>query len=89
MKNLFFKIIWNVIKLIFILCITALIFGYPTMLLWNYTLPELFGLGEITFIQASCLNLLSSLLIKSSILNPVEKEVINNTKEPIRKFNRR
>jgi hypothetical protein len=47
------------------LAITALILGLPLMLLWNWLMPNLFGLIEITFWQAVGLNLLSSILFKT------------------------
>ena len=82
MKNVFFKIIWNIIKFIFKFTIVSIILGYPTMILWNYTLSIIFMIPEISFIQAICLNLLSSILIKSNF-NSNEKET------PIRKFTKR
>lgn len=36
-------------------------------LLWNYTLPELFQLPEITYIKSFCLLLLVQLLLYSKI----------------------
>ena len=36
--------------------------GYPVMWLWNELMPELFGLGEITFWQAVGLYLLAQAL---------------------------
>lgn len=48
-----------------ILGMVALILGVPLMLLWNWLMPEIFGLTEITFWQAVGLNILSSILFKT------------------------
>lgn len=55
-----------VIGAIAIICILALIFAFPTMALWNWLMPAIFGLTKITFWQALEINLLSSILFKSS-----------------------
>jgi succinate dehydrogenase hydrophobic anchor subunit len=46
--------------------IGAVLIALPTMWLWNALLPDLFHFQEIGFWQAFGLNLLSSLLFKSS-----------------------
>lgn len=38
----------------------------PVMWLWNALMPDLFGLTEISFLQAWGLSILSSLLFKSA-----------------------
>tara|TARA_B100000809_G_scaffold264049_1_gene318838 strand:- start:422 stop:634 length:213 start_codon:yes stop_codon:yes gene_type:complete len=38
----------------------------PTMFLWNYVMPNLFGLQEVTFLQALALNFLASILFKTN-----------------------
>lgn len=53
-------LIWTAIALIF-----SFILGLPIMLLWDWLMPTIFGLPEITWVQAVGLSLLSSLLIKS------------------------
>lgn len=40
----------------------GLLFGYVVMWLWNWLMPELFGLGEIAFWQAVGLVILTRLL---------------------------
>ena len=40
----------------------GLIFGYFVMLLWNFLMPDIFGLKEITFWQGSGLVILCRLL---------------------------
>ena len=43
----------------------ALLFGFVVMWLWNWLMPELFGLSVITFWQAWGLVVLSHILFKS------------------------
>lgn len=40
----------------------AFLFGYFVMLLWNFLMPSIFSLGEITFIQAVGIILLARLI---------------------------
>lgn len=41
----------------------GLIFGYFVMLLWNFLMPDIFGLKEISFLQGAGLVILSRLLL--------------------------
>jgi hypothetical protein len=43
----------------------AFVFGWLVMILWNWLMPEIFGLGTITYWQAWGLVLLSHILFKS------------------------
>jgi len=52
-----------------IIAISAVLIGYPIMLLWNWTLPDLFNIPRITFFQALGLGILASILFKSSNTN--------------------
>lgn len=54
-----------VAKLFLILILITLILWLPLYLLWNWLMPEIFGLTEITMWQALGLMLLSSILFKS------------------------
>ena len=45
----------------------AIILSIPTYLLWNWLMPELFGLKCITLLQALGVNLLTGILFKSNI----------------------
>jgi len=45
----------------------TLILSLPTMLLWDWLMPEIFGLKEITLFQAWGLNFLSAILFKTTI----------------------
>jgi len=44
----------------------AVLCALPVMWLWDYLMPTLFGLKEITFCQGLALAMLCSLLFKSS-----------------------
>lgn len=43
----------------------SLLMAVPTMLLWDWLMPELFGLKEVTLFQAWGLNFLCGMLFKS------------------------
>ena len=45
----------------------CLVISLPVMLLWNWLIPPIFGIGEITFWQASGLQILNRLLFKTTI----------------------
>jgi uncharacterized membrane protein len=61
------QILESIAAIIGLLAILAVILGYPIMLLWNWLMPEIFGLREITFWQAIGINILCHLLFKDSI----------------------
>jgi len=44
----------------------AIVMAIPTYLTWNWVIPSIFQLPEITLGQALGLNMLSSILFKSS-----------------------
>lgn len=47
-----------------LIVLVAAILGFPLMWLWNWLMPGIFNLPEITFWQALGLNALSTILIK-------------------------
>lgn len=49
-----------------VIVLIAVIISFPTMWLWNWLMPTIFSLPEITVWQALGLNLLSGFLLKSS-----------------------
>jgi hypothetical protein len=63
MKN----IIESIATFLGLIAILIVILGYPVMLLWNWLIPELFGLSEITFWQAIGLNILCTILFRPTI----------------------
>jgi len=51
-----------------LICIVAVLLGYPVMLLWNWCLVgAIDGVNQIGFFQAIGLNLLTSILFKASV----------------------
>jgi len=50
---------------ILVILIFSLLVAIPTLLLWNWLMPMLFGLKELTLLQALGLNVLSSILFKT------------------------
>jgi membrane protein required for beta-lactamase induction len=58
----------SAISLAFLIAVVlALLIGGPLWLLWNWLMPLIFGLPQITFWQAVGLNMLSSILFKTNI----------------------
>lgn len=51
----------------------TVIVALPVQLLWNWLMPKIFGLPEVTFWEALGLVLLSSLLLKSHKANDSKK----------------
>lgn len=60
------KILTALLLVIGTLLIVAIVLALPVMWLWNYLMPDIFGLIKIDFWQALCLNLLCGVLFKSS-----------------------
>lgn len=51
----------------------SLILALPTLWLWNWLMPDIFGLKEIGFWQALGLNLLATVLLKQTSSTPSDK----------------
>jgi hypothetical protein len=63
------------LALAFLLAVgVAVLIGGPVWLLWNWIIPSIFGLPNITFLQAVGLHLLTSILFKNNMMNTVKKE---------------
>lgn len=69
LKKIYIKIMENLIKFlitllytIIMICGSSLFFSWVVMLLWNWLMPDIFGLKEITWLQALGLNFLTGLL---------------------------
>lgn len=60
-KKVVTVIFWVILGAIGI-SLLALLFGYVVMLLWNWLMPDIFGLGVITFWQAVGIVVLAKLL---------------------------
>lgn len=52
----------KVIKVILVVIVALLVFGFATMHLWNWLMPAIFGLRTITFLQALGLVVLGKIL---------------------------
>ena len=61
------SIIHDILLVIGVLMLAMILFGGPLMVLWNWLMPTLFALPEITFWQACGLQLLATILFKSNI----------------------
>jgi hypothetical protein len=55
----------GIVLVLVLAAILALIVSLPVMLLWDWVMPAIFGLPEITWLQALGLSLLCGLLFKS------------------------
>jgi hypothetical protein len=55
-----------VAAVVFAYIVVPILLAWPTMLLWNWLMPSVFGLRTITLWQAMVLNFLSSILLKNS-----------------------
>jgi hypothetical protein len=54
--------LWKVLKIVVLVLVAVLAFGYVTMQLWNWVMPAVLGLHTITFAQALGLLVLSKIL---------------------------
>jgi hypothetical protein len=62
------EVIGKITAVLGLVCIAAVLLGYPVMLLWNYCLVgAIDGVNEIGFFQAIGLNLLASILFKPTV----------------------
>jgi len=61
------QIIHDILLVIGIVMLAMILLGGPLMLLWNWTIPTIFGLPEIGFWQACGLQLLATILFKANI----------------------
>jgi len=52
----------NLISVIVAIFILAICMALPTMLFWNWLMPDIFGLTSINFLQAIGINMLSGIL---------------------------
>jgi len=57
----FFAAILAVIAALFVIGVLALIEGVIVMWLWNWLIPEIFGLRTITYLQGAGLSLLAGM----------------------------
>jgi hypothetical protein len=50
-----------------VLFLYALLLAFPTYFLWNWLMPDIFGLVRIDILQALGLNFLANILFKSNV----------------------
>ena len=62
----------------------AFLFGFFVMLLWNWLMPAIFGLGEITYWQGWGLVILAHILFKSGPFNGKKGSHDSNWKKEFR-----
>ena len=60
------KLLNTIAEMLTLIIIIALVISIPVFLLWNWLMPEIFGLTEITFWQAMGVSALSSILFKAN-----------------------
>ena len=63
----------GVMVVIGFIAVVAVILTLPTYYLWNWLMPIIFGLPNITLWQALGLNLLCSMLFKSTLMYNTSK----------------
>ena len=66
------KVITGLVVVVGIIVLSAtigLLLAFPIMWCWNYTMPNIFGLMEISWGQAWCLNFLTGCFFKSTQTN--------------------
>ena len=56
-----------VLGVIGVLFLYALLLAFPTYFLWNWLMPDIFGVSRIDVIQALGLNFLANILFKSNV----------------------
>jgi len=59
--------IGSILVAVLMIVLVALLLGFPLMWLWNWLMPGIFNLPEITFWQALGLNALATIFFKQNI----------------------
>ena len=63
------EILLKIVMAIALVLAMSLFMAFPTMWLWNWLMPDIFGLIEINVWQALGMNFLSGILIKPTNSN--------------------
>ena len=50
-----------------LLLLSSILLAFPTMWLWNWLMPDIFGLMKIDLYQAMGINFLTNILFKSNV----------------------
>jgi hypothetical protein len=64
----------NTLIVIGLLILVIILIGGPLMILWNWLMPNIFGLPEIGFWQACGLQLLATILFKQTSFQSNKKD---------------
>lgn len=56
----------KVLTVISLIVVVAVLAALPTMLLWNWLMPDMFGLAEVGFWEALGLNILGGILFRGA-----------------------
>lgn len=59
--------IGNFLGWLIIIVLASILFGYPVKWLWNYVMPDLFGLPEIGVLKAVGVYWLCSILFRQKV----------------------
>ena len=68
------QMINGVLLVIGLILLAIILIGGPLMILWNWLMPSIFGLPEIGFWQACGLQLLATILFKSTSFKTNKKD---------------
>lgn len=60
------SMVTGVVTLAFSILFFGVLFAFPLKWTWNYVIPFLFGLKEITVYQAWCLAFVAGVLVKNN-----------------------
>ena len=66
MNNNIIETIGSILAAVLMIVLVAALLGFPLMWLWNWLMPGIFNLPEITFWQALGLNALATILFKQN-----------------------
>jgi len=67
MKKVVEQVLTAVLMIAVAIFLAAIIWGFPTMWLWNWLMPKLFGVPTVNFWEAFGLSLLAGILLKSNV----------------------
>jgi len=73
MTDQFLKALGTFVMVLLTIVVIAVLMAFPTMWLWNYLMPVLFGLIKIHVGQALCINIFSGLLLRASTRYEIKK----------------
>jgi hypothetical protein len=66
MRHYINPVFTSIVGLLLVIFMFALIAAIPIWLLWNWLMPEIFGLPQISLLEALGISIFSGILFKSS-----------------------